>query len=95
MRAIGKINPKKYVMETPFKITPLVSEELTSLFTSYRPSAYRNTLIDIYLSYLNHEHGHLPVNFDKMGHQMYLLLDFLRVAAEENGERRNDVGWEK
>lgn len=82
-------------METPFKVTPLVSEELTNLFTTYRPSAYRNTIIDIYLSYLNHEHGHLPVNFDKMGHQMYLLLDFLRVAAEENGEKGKDKGWEK
>ncbi|HEY5749661.1 MAG TPA: hypothetical protein VIU12_26515 [Chryseolinea sp.] len=49
----------------------------------------------IYLGYLNHEHGHLPVNFDKMGHQIYLLLDFLRVAAEENGEKGKDRGWEK
>jgi hypothetical protein len=82
-------------METPFKLTPLVAEELIHLFNAYRPSAYRNTIIDIYLSYLNREHGHLPVNFDKMGHQMYLWLDFLRVAAEENGEKKNGVGWEK
>jgi hypothetical protein len=30
---------------------------------------------------------HLPVNFDKMEHPMYLLLDFLRIAMEESGEK--------
>ncbi|AYB32378.1 hypothetical protein [Chryseolinea soli] len=74
-------------MEAPFKVTPVVKEALAHLFNTYRPVAYRDTIIDIYLRYLGHEHGHLPVNFDKMGHQMYLLLEFLRTVMEEAGER--------
>ena len=60
------------------------------LFNTYRPMAYRDTIIDIYLGYLGHEHGHLPVNFDKMGHQMYLLLEFLRIVVEEAGEKKGN-----
>ncbi|HEY5744685.1 MAG TPA: hypothetical protein VIU12_01305 [Chryseolinea sp.] len=82
-------------MESPFKLTPAITEGVVHLFTTYPPMAYRDTLIDIYLGYLSHEHGHLPVNFDSMGHQMYLLLEFLRVAALENGENGKDKGWEK
>jgi hypothetical protein len=82
-------------METPFKVTLLLSKELAHLFSTYPPTAYRDTVIDIYLRYLECEHGHLPVNFDSMGHRMYLLLDFLRIAAEENGERGKDKRWEK
>jgi len=77
-------------METPFTVTPNVKEALAHLFNTYRPTAYRDTIIDIYLGYLGHEHGHLPVNFDKMGHQMYLLLEFLRIVVEEAGEKKGN-----
>lgn len=82
-------------MESSFKLTPAITEGVVHLFTTYPPMAYRDTVIDIYLGYLAHEHGHLPVNFDSMGHQMYLLLEFLRIAALENGEAGKDKGWEK
>lgn len=82
-------------MESPFKLTPAVTEGMVHLFTAYPPMAYRDTVIDIYLGYLSHEHGHLPANFDSMGHQMYLLLDFLRIVAQESDGNRKESGWEK
>lgn len=60
-----------------------IVREFDNLFSSIRPSDLRNTLIEIYHSYVIHEHQAFPVDFDRMSVQMYLLIDLLkRVEAQ-------------
>ena len=63
------------------------NQELTSrledFFESIPPNEFRETLLEIYLSYIRHEHHSLPHNFKELAESMGMFLDFLKYADEE------------
>lgn len=60
------------------KINDEVLSRLEHLFALASPLEYRDTLIELYHSYLLHEHDSLPANFKDMAEHMCMLLDFLK-----------------
>ncbi|MBL0742639.1 hypothetical protein [Chryseolinea lacunae] len=73
------INP----MTIDTKLPPAVIDLLETVFEHDSPEAIRNTLIEIYLVFLTHEHEHLPVNFDDMARHVNALSNVLKLSAQE------------
>ena len=65
------------------RLTVEIVEQLDQLLKSSTAGEYRNTLLEVYHLYIMHEHGHLPVHFDSMASQMYVLTEFFRIAESE------------
>jgi len=70
-------------------ISPTVIDQLEQLFASSSAQAYRDTLVEVYHTYIMHEHEHFPVHFDAMAANMYALIEFLRMADTEMSGRRD------
>lgn len=56
---------------------------LCNLFDFVSPDELREYLLEIYHSYIIHEHESLPVNFSDMAQSMQVLFDFLKFLDEE------------
>jgi hypothetical protein len=58
-------------------------QRLDHLLSVASPCELREHLLEMYHTYLIHAHNALPINFDKMALNMYLLLNCLREIDEE------------
>lgn len=56
---------------------------LEVFFESIPPNEFRESLLEIYLSYIRHEHESLPYNFRELAESMGMFLDFLKFVDEE------------
>jgi hypothetical protein len=65
------------------KLSEEIIQQLDHLLDFAPPEEYRNTLIEIYHSYIRHEHHALPIAFDHMANHMSLLTAFLLMASKE------------
>ena len=65
-------------MPQPFRLTRAGIRELNNLLEFTSPEDLRNTLIEIYHTYIIQQHHALPVNFETMSGQMYILLETLK-----------------
>ncbi|GHN01554.1 hypothetical protein WSM22_30430 [Cytophagales bacterium WSM2-2] len=65
------------------KLTEEAIKHLDRILVFASPEEYRDTLIEIYHSYIIHEHSMPPANFEQMANQMYFLMDFLKRVGSE------------
>jgi hypothetical protein len=57
-------------------------QKLDHLLSVAPPREMREHLLEMYHTYLIHAHHALPINFDKMAANMYLLINCLRDLDE-------------
>ena len=65
------------------KIPSKISHRLDDFFDVVRPNEFRDYLIEMFYSYMSHEHESLPSDFKYMAESMMIFLDFLKFAQEE------------
>jgi hypothetical protein len=86
-------DPKEEYREIRLPKSSLVTEEiiyqLNLLFTIAPPGEFRETLIEIYHSYIIREHEMLPLNFHTMAHHVNALIEFLKLADKERNHRQD------
>ena len=66
--------------------TPLTEEAvnlLHDMLTNLSAFAVRNTLLELYHTYVRYEHGNLPTNFDEMSTHFFCLDNILRLLTEK------------
>jgi hypothetical protein len=68
-------------------ITSEIIDQLESFFKFSQPSEFRENLIEIYHSYILHQHHSLPYNFKELTEGILIFLDFLKFADEEFREQ--------
>jgi hypothetical protein len=57
-----------------------------------RPTDYREALLELYHSYVEHHHDALPRDFGEMAHRVNVLCEFFKVLSEcDLGQLREDV----
>jgi hypothetical protein len=66
-----------------FSLTPEMIDRLENLIDVVPPDELREYLLEIYHSYIIHEHESLPANFSDMAQSMQILFDFLKFLDEE------------
>ena len=65
------------------KLTTKILTELDELLQFAPPEGLRNTLSEVYHSYIIREHETLPTNFESMANDMYFLFNFLDITIKE------------
>jgi hypothetical protein len=65
------------------RLTPAAIRALDNLFDSAPPQELRENLLEIYHTYLVHAHHTLPLDFEKMARNIYLLTNCLLTVGEE------------
>jgi hypothetical protein len=61
-------------------------EALDRLFQSVSPNELREHLLEIYHTYLIHAHNSLPLDFERLSLNLYLLISCL--GGLENGNKK-------
>jgi len=65
------------------KIPSKIPHRLENFFDMIRPHEFRDYLIEIFYSYMYHEHESLPHDFKYMAECVMIFIDFLKFAQEE------------
>ena len=65
------------------RLSEAMIERLDHLLEVSPPGELRNSLLEIYHTYIIHEHEALPLNFNKIAMGMYLLIECLTLAEME------------
>ncbi len=60
----------------------LLLQRLNDLFSSAPPQQLRESIHEIYLTYIIQNHEMLPVNFTRIATDIYYLIDFLDKAEK-------------
>lgn len=69
------------------KLNEEIIRQLDHLLEFAPPLAYRETILELYHTYIRYEHDTLPISFEEMANQIYFLMGFLKTASREmNGE---------
>lgn len=58
-------------------------EALDSLFSSVPPLELRDNLLEVYHTYLVHAHHTLPLDFERLAMNMYLLINCLGTIGKD------------
>lgn len=64
-------------------------EALDGLFQSVSPGELREHLLEIYHTYLIHAHHSLPLDFEKLSMNLYLLISCLGTMEDETKKNKN------
>jgi len=89
MKSTSTIGTDMHSMPQTFLLpasTPLTEEAvklLHDMFTNLHPFDVRNTLLELYHTYVRHEHGNLPINFDEMTAHFFCLDNILKLLTEK------------
>lgn len=65
------------------KIPSKIPLRLENFFELVKPDEFRNQLIEMFHSYILHEHESLPYDFRHVVEGMMIFFDFLKFAQEE------------
>ena len=65
------------------KLTTKIITDLDNLLQFAPPEDLRNTLLEIYHTYIIQEHETLPANFKRMANDLYFIINFLNNAEKE------------
>jgi hypothetical protein len=65
------------------KLTPASIEALDRLLEAAPPDELRENILEIYHTYMIHAHHTLPMDFEKLSMNMYLLINCLGTIANE------------
>ena len=60
-----------------------IAKKLEELFASAPPNQLRQSIHEIYLTYIIQNHEMLPGNFTRIATNIYYLLDFLEKMEKE------------
>lgn len=83
---------RTFMLPRTSKLTEDVIQRLDHILDFAPPEEYRDTLIEIYHTYIRHEYETLPLTFEEMADQMYFLMEFLSTASREmNGVERTKL----
>jgi hypothetical protein len=69
------------------RLKPAAIQALDGLFDAAPPQELRENLLEIYHTYLVHAHHTLPLDFEKLARNMYLLTSCLLTVSQELKER--------
>jgi hypothetical protein len=64
--------------------TQILLQRLNDLFASAPPKQLRESIHEIYLTYIIQNHEMLPVNFTRIATDIYYLIDFLDKAENKD-----------
>lgn len=65
------------------RLTPAAIQALDGLFDAASPNELRENLLEIYHTYLVHAHHTLPLDFESLARNMYLLTSCLATIENE------------
>jgi len=75
---------KRYVTEEKLSMKETeYLKNLEQLFVSAPPNQLRQSIHEIYLTYIIQNHEMLPVNFTRIATNIYYLIDFLEKMEKE------------
>lgn len=74
---------RTFTLPRTSKLTEEIVQRLDQMLERPSPEQYRNTLIEIYHQYIIHQHGTLPIVFERMATDMFQLIEFLEFARRE------------
>lgn len=77
---------KSQSLTKPCSLDPKSVETLNHLFNAAPPGELRESLIELYHSYLKNVDEHLPANFDSISRHMYHLIHCLADLQMESRE---------
>jgi hypothetical protein len=63
---------------TPALVPPNLVNSLNHLLRAARPSEYREALLEIYHTYITHQHEALPLDFPNIAQRIHLLSEFFK-----------------
>jgi hypothetical protein len=69
-------------------LTPETISRLDDFFDFTDPNELRENLIELYHSYIIHQHDSLPTDFGKFAESMSVFFDLLRFADSEKPSSR-------
>jgi hypothetical protein len=78
MTAKKKAAKRHPALPPPFRLTRAGIREINKLLEFAPPEDLRNNLIEMYHTYIMQQHHALPVNFETMSGQMFILLETLK-----------------
>ena len=85
-----KTTKRHPTLPPPFRLTRAGIREVNNLLEFASPEDLRNTLIEMYHTYIIRQHHALPVNFETMSGQMFILLETLKnLQSPEKKRDRN------
>lgn len=70
------------------RLTRAAIQALDNLFDSASPMELRENLLEIYHTYLVHAHHALPLDFEPLARNMYLLANCLLNISQELERKR-------
>ena len=70
-------------LDTELSGKSIYEKNLNDLFSAAPPKELRQSIHEIYLTYIIQNHEMLPVNFTRIATHMYHLLDFLEKIEKE------------
>ncbi|MEP4094584.1 hypothetical protein [Reichenbachiella sp.] len=74
---------KTIVLPENSKLSPEIIEQFDNLISFSPPEALRKSLLKVYLQFIISEHDALPIEFDNIACDFYMLIEFLNRAEEE------------
>lgn len=75
--------PKQILLPLHLPLTQEIIEKLDDLMGCSSARTIRNSLLEVYQQYIIHNHEALPVNFDEIASDFYMLIDFFTQLEEE------------
>lgn len=75
--------PKSIVLPDNSKVTQELVNQLDNLVSFSPPGTIRKSILKVYLQFIINEHEALPIDFDEIACDLYMLIDFLTRAEEE------------
>lgn len=79
-----------FVLPKYTKLTGHLIWQFDGMLDAVPPAELRENLLEIYQRFIIKEHEFLPLNFQKLADNLYVLLDFLTVAEKEINKKREE-----
>ena len=75
--------PTSITLPDYHRVNQKMVERLSNFIDGVRPNQLKDGLTSILLQYLVHEHHSLPMDFDDVACDLYILFDFLTALEKE------------
>ena len=72
------------------KLTEHLIWQFDGVLEAAPPAELRDHLLEVYQRFLIKEHEFLPVDFQKLAGNLYILLDFLTLADKEINKKKEE-----
>ena len=72
------------------KLTEHLIWQFDGVLDAMSPGELRDNILEVYQRFLIKEHEFLPVDFQKLASNLYILIDFLTLAEKEINKKPED-----